>query len=438
MTTRLRLAILIAGVVAVGGLLATRAGYVLLGLAIIAMPTIVLVRWVRTRLGPRAGSFAAWLTVAKAGATIASFYVTTQVYGGVADAVSYNRMGSAAAAAFWDGRQMPIREIPGTGLVDWILGWLYVPFGANIGLGLLVFAWLGYFGAVLFAQSFSRVLPRQSATRYAAMVFFTPSLLYWTSSISKDAFLVAGLGVATLGYAELTRTWAAPWLVVLGAGLGSVLLVRPHIAFIYLASIVLSMAGLGLAASQKRKGRLVIFLLVFVAATAVAGSMVREFVGVDASAGSFISQSLDQVAAKQDAGRSGFENTVAWSPSKVPWAVVSVLFRPWPWEARNPLMFLSAAEGTLLMLLCARRLLHLKTLTTAILKEPLLALSAAYVVLFCVAFSVVGNFGVLVRQRIQVLPFLLILALVPIRDDGDDLETAVSDLRDARTTSLGA
>ena len=39
--------------------------------------------------------------------------------------------------------------------------------------------------------------------------------------------------------------------------------------------------------------------------------------------------------------------------------------------------------------------------------------SLAYVAAFVFAFSVVGNFGILARQRIQVLPFLLVLLALP-------------------------
>ena len=34
---------------------------------------------------------------------------------------------------------------------------------------------------------------------------------------------------------------------------------------------------------------------------------------------------------------------------------------------------------------------------------------AIYALLFCLAFSSIGNFGVLARQRVQLLPFLLAL-----------------------------
>jgi hypothetical protein len=42
------------------------------------------------------------------------------------------------------------------------------------------------------------------------------------------------------------------------------------------------------------------------------------------------------------------------------------------------------------------------------------AFALTYVGLFVVAFASVGNFGILVRQRVQVMPFLLVLLVVPV------------------------
>jgi hypothetical protein len=43
--------------------------------------------------------------------------------------------------------------------------------------------------------------------------------------------------------------------------------------------------------------------------------------------------------------------------------------------------------------------------------------------MFVIAFSSIGNFGIMTRQRTQVFPFVLVLLCLPLPriDDGDDL-----------------
>ena len=48
-----------------------------------------------------------------------------------------------------------------------------------------------------------------------------------------------------------------------------------------------------------------------------------------------------------------------------------------------------------------------------LLREPYVAYVATYVLLFVYAFSTFGNFGLLVRERVQVLPLLLVLPCLP-------------------------
>ena len=47
-------------------------------------------------------------------------------------------------------------------------------------------------------------------------------------------------------------------------------------------------------------------------------------------------------------------------------------------------------------------------------RSPYLAFCVSYVLLFVVAFSSFGNFGILTRQRVQVFPFFLVLLAVPL------------------------
>ena len=101
------------------------------------------------------------------------------------------------------------------------------------------------------------------------------------------------------------------------------------------------------------------------------------------------------------------------SPSAFPGALLSVLFRPFPWEAGNPLAFAASLEGTFLlalMIICRGRVVGA---IRSILHTPFVVLCLVYSALFVYGFSSFANFGVLTRQRVQVFPFLLVLLALP-------------------------
>jgi hypothetical protein len=99
-----------------------------------------------------------------------------------------------------------------------------------------------------------------------------------------------------------------------------------------------------------------------------------------------------------------------------PQAVNVSLFRPYLWEARNPLMLISAVESFLILVISLLLLLRRPASFFRSLWNP--------TIIFCLMFSItfafgVGvstyNFGTLSRYRIPLIPFYLI-ALVLIAE----------------------
>lgn len=84
------------------------------------------------------------------------------------------------------------------------------------------------------------------------------------------------------------------------------------------------------------------------------------------------------------------------------------LFRPYLWEARNPLMLLSALESILIFVLVIR--LILKRRFKQIAKDPFLVFCLGFSILFAFAIGIsTFNFGTLMRYKIPFIPFLLIV-----------------------------
>ena len=105
--------------------------------------------------------------------------------------------------------------------------------------------------------------------------------------------------------------------------------------------------------------------------------------------------------------------TVGTNPLKYPLAAVTVLFRPFPFEAGNVVAALSALEGIFLIYLMVKEWARLRSLGRMMRRSPYVAYCVGVVLMFIYAFSALSNFGILARQRVQVLPFFLVLLCLP-------------------------
>ena len=97
-----------------------------------------------------------------------------------------------------------------------------------------------------------------------------------------------------------------------------------------------------------------------------------------------------------------------------------MLLRPFPWEAHNAQALVTSFEGVLLVALAWRGRRSLRTLPRR-LKESYVLFAVLYSAAFIYAFSSFGNFGILARERVQVLPFVLaLLCLAPLSTGSPD------------------
>jgi hypothetical protein len=106
-----------------------------------------------------------------------------------------------------------------------------------------------------------------------------------------------------------------------------------------------------------------------------------------------------------------FDYSPAGIMRKTPAAIWVTLFRPYLWEAKNLVMFLSAIESFLLLIFT------LFAVGRVITKRRIIELISNPIVVFCLVFSItfafaIGlstyNFGTLVRYKIPMLPLYMI------------------------------
>ena len=347
------------------------------------------------------------------------YFVTFSVLG-VGDARLYHQSGAILAKAFrgfdFTG-QAYNEEVPklvGTPFIRLITGIIYTVSPAAELSGFMIFSWLGFWGLFLFYRAFRIGVPDGNARRYAVLIFFLPSLVFWPSSIGKESWMLLCLGVVAYGAAKIF-TYGRYGFPLVALGLWGTAMVRPHVTLI--AFLALSVGYILRPARTGRQptapGRKIVGIVVLVIIGALVVSRTQSFFGVDNLDTGTADQITAEVEGQTEQGTSEFETTRPSSPLQYPSAVVGVLFRPFPWESGNVLAAFAALEGVvvLVLLLNPRRF---RMIPRAFVRRPYVAFSVTFAALFVYAFSAIGNFGILTRQRTQVLPFVLVLAALPL------------------------
>ncbi len=352
----------------------------------------------------------AWALFLKLCGGIARYFVGFAVYDGVADAAGYSSRGAVLASQFkhLDFSHLPA-NIPGTGFIDVVTGFVYTITGPSVIGGYLVFAWFGFWGSYFFYRGVVAALPSVDSTRFALLIFFLPSMLFWPSSIGKDAWVFLGIGIAVWGIGRVVAGLRKGFLAVL-LGLGITVSTRPNITAILFAAIF---AGYLLRPSSKKARTLgPIYKFVGVVALLVAGFVViqqaKDFFGVDNLSVQSVQNVIDSTTHRTSEGGSAFHTSASSSILHIPQAALTVLFRPYPWEAHNAQALIAAAEGFFLLVLTIRAWPRLRTIGRR-LRDPLVVMCIVYTLEFVYAFSSFGNFGILSRERVQVFPFFLVL-----------------------------
>lgn len=359
-----------------------------------------------------------WALLLKLAASLVRLAVAFGVYDGVADAGTYHSAGELLAPMYRRGDfSGDVGKFIGTGFLKVLTGLVYTVTGTTKLGGFMVFSLMGFWGLYLFYKAFCLACPEGDRWRYALLVFLLPSLLFWPSSIGKEAWMTLTLGLATYGAARiLTRSRGGFALLVVG--LAGTVAVRPHVSALLMVSLVVAYllrrppSGPTLLSPV---AKLAGVIALGVALVLVVGQT-KELFGVkDSFDAEAVSQVLDRARTQTSNARSTFggKNATNLSPSRFPSALVSVVFRPFPWEATNPLAFVASLEGTILLGLFIVGRRRVVGAVRSMLRTPYVVLCVCYSVLFVYGFSSFANFGVLTRQRVQVFPFLLALLALP-------------------------
>lgn len=291
----------------------------------------------------------------------------------------------------------------------------------------LLFAYLSYTGIWAMYRTFVNVYPHLYK-QLAIAFLFVPSTFVWGSAIFKDTICMFGLGWMTYTTFRMfvNRDFSFKNLFMLMASFYLLAVVKVYILMAFLPAL-----GIWLLLTYSHKVKFValrwaVSLLFVVIAIGGFLFFTRRFA---TELGKYSLENIAQTAAstrnwisylsERDEG-SGydlgeFEATPMGMVRKFPQGVVVTLYRPFLWEAKKPIMVLSALEAAAFgyfTLLTFYRRGFFRTFKN-IFTDPNLFFFFVYTLIFAFAVGIsTGNFGTLSRYKIPCMPFFAALLLI--------------------------
>lgn len=361
----------------------------------------------------------------------ARLYVLVELYQGSGDAGRYHGWG-LNNAAIWRSFQVPDMVTAGGGgdgtrFTSWITGLLYAPFEPSVLGGFWIFSLLAFLGQFFFYLAFRTAAPTAALKRYAILIFFWPTMVYWPSSIGKEALIMFFLGAGSWAAAAMYKNYHFRWLPVMAGAVFMIGMIRIHVAALLAGSIVL-----GLMLSKRQRGafvasRRVLLLITGVfalipLASLVAADFHMDPLDINSSFGvNDLEPAFAHVEDRTNKGGSAIDGGAIRSLTDIPAGIATVLFRPFPHEAGNAQMLAAGLEGMMLLGLILWRSPQMLRNLRMVRATPYLMFCMIYSSFFIWAWSAMSNLGIMARQRSLVLPFVLaIVATLGWRTEAEE------------------
>lgn len=266
-------------------------------------------------------------------------------------------------------------------------------------------------------------LHKQLHFEFALAIFFIPSVFFWGSGLLKDTLTLGALGWATYATIRIffcRKRSIIPYVIVLMLSCYAVYLIKIYILLCFSPAIILWIFLYWRRSIPSAMMR-ILLTPIMIALALVLGYFALVAVGEDNQRYSL--ESLGKTAeitatylyyvSEKQGGSSytlgDFDYSVSGMIKKLPLAINVTLFRPYLWEAKNPIMLLSALESFALLIFTIVITVRTRLLTTLKSIDPTITFCLVFALsfAFAVGFSTY-NFGSLVRYKIPLIPFYLI------------------------------
>jgi hypothetical protein len=330
------------------------------------------------------------------------------LYGANLDAFHYWTMGLQVVQQFsivgWSAFHPPYWS---SNLINNIAGFIMLFIGDGLPTLFITFALAALWGSYFFYRAFVIAFPQGDRWLFGILVTLLPSILYWASPLGKDALAQLSIGVACYGFARYARRSDPLSPLICMLGIGGMLAVRAHIAPMLGMGMVIPYAFSQRKRSSTNMAMKILLVPLFLAGTVFLAKEASHFVGMKSEDISGGIERADSLARNTGLGGSSF-NSGASLPVRVAEAPF-LLFRPFPWEIHNAISAVASIESAgMLLIFWSRR----REIRSAIRRwrDPYVGFILIYCLEFSIAYAAAtSNFGILVRERIMMVPLALML-----------------------------
>lgn len=338
------------------------------------------------------------------------------VYQGVADAYHYSSIGNLVAQDIWHfhfGDAFSYLKW-GTSFIGFFTGVVYAFIGPSILGGYLVYAFLAFLGSYLFYRAFRLALPNGNKWLYLTLIFFFPSVLWWPNGIGKDALIFLWLGVFAYGGAQIFQN-RLQGIFIIAIGMVGILWIRPHIAAMSIGAFLLAFLLPKWGKHPMRIAALVLLLIVGGGVMWLLLPQIASYVGVDQmSVQALVERFQSQQVATSGGGSAFAQPGQIINPTTYPLTLITLLFRPFPWESNNLLALVQSFEGVLLLGVVLWRIKSLGMAVLSSIENVYIRYILIYSIVFILFSSIVANFGILARERLMYFPlFFMLISFTP-------------------------
>lgn len=288
---------------------------------------------------------------------------------------------------------------PGTEVVKLLtfplVNMLHLPFWS----GFLIFSLISFLGIALLYQILKKMAGKHRGLQRLAMVLvLLPNLHFWTSLIGKEALLIVPLVVFAV---ELYRK--KHFSTTLLMSLLAIGLIRPHIALLMLLSYGLSLL-LTEHFSKKRKWQIAAGTGLGIVLFGFLLTQIQDFSG-----------GVERIVQKYEAHIRVFRHTDAYVPLDrypLPLKLFTFYFRPLPFEKPGLWYAVIGLENLMLLLLSAVAVFGFFRSFQTLRRRMLVVFPMVLMLFLGMVFGFAyANYGILMRTKIMVAPFLYLMIM---------------------------
>ena len=261
----------------------------------------------------------------------------------------------------------------------------------------LLFQVFGFAGMMILVRVFQEIeaYVQVPDSRGYLILLFLPTMNFWTAAIGKDAPLFFAISLCTFAMLSLRKR-----VFLFCLSLGIMVLFRAHIALMA-ATALAGAAIFERSVSTGRKIGLIAFALAGVWFTAGA---VQSTFGVDATSVSDVS---DFLSARNDVS-AGVGGTTALGDASIPVRVVSLLFRPFFFDAHGLMGIVPSFENVGVIIAFIYVAIHWRDLLLLARRVFFVRFALFFAFMILLGLTLIYyNVGLGLRERIMSFPMIL-------------------------------